>query len=821
MVLTGTPPVISIMLLLIVYTSYKHGFRPSLLPIVALLGLAFYTSTTGPDLLRRITVVSTGIAVAGALTYSRKLNYKIKTLAAVVEGSHDAIITKDLDENVLSWNHGAEELFGFSAEEITGKSIYVIIPDKYKQEERHIFEQLKQGETVLPFETVRRAKNGKLLEVSVSASSVKDVNGKLIGASKISRDLTRQKEAERLFKAQYMGTPIPIFSWKFKDGDFYLNDFNNASLIITKGGIEGWRGKKASEAYVNNPEVIQALREAFNTQSTIHREGYFTFITTGERKYLDTRFIFVWPDIVMIHTEDITERKEIEMRIRESEERYMLAQEAGEIASWEWNPMTKKTTWSRNLPDIFGIPDDAFSYDTFVQILHPEDKERVLEALNAVSIRKTDYDEEFRIAHPKTGERWILAKGRLFLDENGNPRKLVGCNMDITERKRILIALRAAKETAETANKSKDEFLGVLSHELKTPLSAILGYTALLSSGKLSNKPEQLKLAISTIERSARIQVELIEDLLDISRIVAGRITIKQLIVGIPGIVKQAVDAIQPMALEKEIVVDCPECTDKMFITGDPSRLQQVFGNILNNAVKFTPNKGKVMVHIERMGLSVKISVKDTGIGFSKEFVPNLFQKFSQASTGIRRQGKGLGLGLSIAKTLVDLHGGTIKGESAGEGKGATFTVTLPLSSPPLEEPALKVHTGELLDNVLSGLRLLVIDDDVDTLEMLKLALERYGATVVIAESAEQGIQAGERNNLDGIICDVGLPVKSGYDFIRQVRELGVKLPAIALTAFSGEEYEKMALESGFDAFLNKPIEPKALISKIAEVVKP
>lgn len=812
---TGTPPVITLMLLVVLFTSYRYGLKPTAFPMVALLALAIYSSNAPVDVYRRVPVVLVGVVIAGSVTYLQSLRGKVETLAAVVEGSEDAIISKDLNGIIVSWNHGAEKVFGFSAEEMVGKSIRTIIPAEHQSEEDFIIGRIKDGSSVDHFETVRLTKSGKPIDVSITVSPVRDSTGKLIGASKIARDITAKKDAERKFKAQFKGTPVPIFVWKHADADFTLIEYNDAALSITKGRIEALMGKKASEVYAPAPEVIQVMHEAYNTRSTVHREGYFTFLTTGDRKYLDTRFIFVWPDVVMIHTEDITERKELEILIRESEERYMLAQEAGGIASWEWNPNTLKTSWSKNLPDVFGISEAELTYNHFLSLIHPDDRERVSKALMSVSPEHPDYDEEFRIIRPDIGERWIMAKGRLYLDENGKARKMVGCNIDITEKKQTLLALEAAKEAAESANKSKDDFLGVLSHELKTPLSSILGYSALLSSGKLSNKPEQFNLAVATIERSARVQVELIEDLLDISRIVAGRITVKRLIVGIPGILKQAVDAIQPMAGEKEIVVECPECSDKMFVMGDPARLQQVFGNILNNAVKFTPNKGKVLVRIERRGLSVAISVKDTGIGFKKEFIPSLFKKFSQASSGVRRQGKGLGLGLSIAKTLVDLHQGTITGTSEGEGKGATFTVTLPLSSPPLEEPALRPMNGELSDNMLAGLNVLTVDDDTDTLEMLKATIERFGATVVTAESSEQALARLEENKIDVIVCDVGLPVKSGYDFMEMVRAKGVKTPSMALTAFSGDEYEKLALDSGFDNFLTKPVEPKVLITTI------
>jgi PAS domain S-box-containing protein len=820
-ILTGTPFVISLMLLGILYSSYTYGFKPTLIPLAATLGIAIYSSDKQVDFYRRVPIVVISGIVAGSVAYLQTLKSRVETLAAVVDSSEDAIISKNLNGEILSWNRGAEKVFGFSAEEMIGKSIRRIIPLEQQDEEDFIIGEIKARRSVDHFETTRLTKSGKTIDVSITVSPVLGPQGELMGASKIARDITVRKDAERKFKAQFKGTPVPIFAWTRKDGDFTLTEYNDAAFSITKGRIKDLLGQKASEVYADVPEVLSAMNEAFTQRSTIHREGYFTFLTTGERKYLDTRFVFVWPDVVMIHTEDITERKELEELIKESEERYMLAQEAGGIASWEWSPITLQTKWSRNLPEVFGVSAEDLTYERFLSMVHPADKERMNNALTSISVNKPEYEEEFRFIRTDLGERWILAKGRLFIDDEGNPRKMVGCNFDITERKKIQLDLEKAKEVAEAANKAKDEFLSVLSHELKTPLSSILGYTALISGGKLDNKPEQFKLAVSTIERSARVQVELIEDLLDISRIVAGRITVKRLIVGIPGIIKQAVDAITPMADEKEIQISCPECTDRMFVMGDPARLQQVFTNILNNAVKFTPSKGEVTVDIERRGLSVAVIITDTGIGFKKEFIPFLFKKFSQASSGVRRQGKGLGLGLSIAKTLVELQGGTISGTSNGEGKGAVFTVILPLSSPPLEEPVLKPFFEELMDDMLKGLHVLVVDDDTDTLEMLKLAIERFGALVSVAESAENALIELERGDIDGIVCDVGLPVKSGYDFMQIVRAKGVITPAIALTAFSGDEYEKMALDSGFNAFLTKPVEPKILITKMFQVFKP
>lgn len=742
---------------------------------------------------------------------------------------------------------------------------------------------------------------------------------------------------EGRFKALFKGTPVPIFTWTCEGNDFILTDFNDAGAKITDEHIKGILGVKASVFYKNNPDILTNLYKSYKNQTTVRREGYFTFLTTGKNLYIDASFVYIAPDKVMVHAADITERVASENRIKESEERYMLAQEAGGIASWEWNPLTKQTTWSKNLPDLFGVEADYLTYDRFLDLVHPEDQERVRQSLETLTERKTDYEIEFRIERGGR-ERWMLAKGRLFIDDKGKPRKLVGCNMDITERKAVderfrlvfenspiakiiantkgVIVLankqaslltgysnlenlplesimperfrephkgayfhggqfrkrqfekdlcvlnkdgqeipveiglnpvtingehyvlgtlidvterqravkekehllqmeKLAKEEAENASKAKDEFLAVVSHELKTPLSSILGYSSLLASGRLGTNTEAAKLALSTIERSARNQASLIEDLLDISRIVSGRMQIKQLIVGIPGIVQQACESFAVAAEMKGVELRCGTTNDRLFVQGDPGRLQQVLSNLVDNAVKFTPKGGTVDVCIVPDGLNVDIIIKDSGIGIEPEFMASLFQRFKQESSGIRRIGQGLGLGLSIAQSLASLQKGTIRAESEGRGKGATFTVTFPLTSPPLEESAINGFDREHKISTLEGLTILAIDDDRDTLDMLKLALERYGAKVLTAESAEEGRVVGEKVRLDIIVCDVGMPLVSGYEFMKALRAEGVATPAMALTAFSGGEYERLAKESGFNHFLSKPIEVGTLIEGI------
>jgi len=630
---------------------------------------------------------------------------------------------------------------------------------------------------------------------------------------KLNKDV---KAGETRFKALFKGTPVPVFTWTRVGDDFVLTEYNDAGYAITNGKIEEVLGQKASEFYKENPEVLSHLYKAYRTKTTIRNEGRFKFITTGRNLYIDASFVFIAPDKVMIHAEDITERRVADEKFRlvfeNSPIAKIIADTSGHIILS--NNQARLLT---GYPVLEKMPLEAIMPERFRE-LHR------LAYFKGSHFRPLHFERDLFVLR-KDGSEVPVEIGLNPITINGEDFVL-GTLIDITERQRavkekerLLELETSAKEEAEKASKAKDEFLAIVSHELKTPLSSILGYSSLLTSGRLGANTEAAKLALNTIERSARNQASLIEDLLDISRIVSGRMQVKKLIVGIPGIVHQACESFAVSAAEKGISLKCDECTDKLFVVGDPGRLQQILSNLVDNAVKFTPKGGNVHVGIVAEKLQVRIVVKDSGVGIEPQFMKELFQRFKQESTGIRRLGQGLGLGLSIAKSLTELHGGTIKAESEGRGKGATFTVTLPLSSPPLEESIIDSYKHGSKETTFDGLTILAIDDDRDTLEMLKLALERYGATVLIAESAEEGRVVGEKTKLDVIVCDIGLPVVSGYEFIRSLRSENITTPALALTAFSGDEYAKMAMEAGFDHYLAKPIEVGTLINGITYVL--
>lgn len=533
-----------------------------------------------------------------------------RRLAAIVDNSDDAIVGKDLNSIITSWNKGAEHIFGYSAEEMIGTSIMRIIPSELQSEEGEILACLRRGERYDHFETIRAAKDGRRIHVSLTISPIKDANGNIIGASKIARDITERKLAE------------------------------------------------------------EALREA---------------------------------------------------------------QKVAEVA-------------------------DA-------------------------------------------------------------------------ERARLLESERAARSEAEKANRMKDEFLATLSHELRTPLNAVLGWANTLRASYRS--PEELAEGLETIERNARIQAQLIDDLLDMSRIISGKVRLEVQRLDLSTIIATSVETVRPSALAKGVRLQMVVDPLNASVSGDPNRLQQVFWNLLNNAIKFTPKGGRVQVLLERVNSQIEVSIADTGEGIPPEFLPYIFDRFKQADASTTRRYRGLGLGLAIVKHLVELHGGTVRAKSAGLGKGATFIVSLPLivlhpppegwkrQHPQSRPQALPVPPAISLNDVT----VLVIDDEQDARNLLKQFLESAGAVVYLARSAMDGMKCLRSRPVDVLICDIGMPDEDGFSLIRRVRALDDRqkseVAAVALTAYARLEDRTEAIRAGFQNHMPKPVEPAELLAVVQSLASP
>lgn len=383
-------------------------------------------------------------------------------------------------------------------------------------------------------------------------------------------------------------------------------------------------------------------------------------------------------------------------------------------------------------------------------------------------------------------------------------------------------ALTAARSQAERASRMKDEFLATLSHELRTPLQAVLGWAQLLQAPRT---PQELEQGLAIITRNAQAQQKLIEDLLDMSRITSGRLRLDLTSVDMAEVVRESVASALPGADAKEIVVQSDLGQEPLLVTGDAARLQQVAWNLLSNAVKFTPRGGRVAVQLRRVESQVELAVADDGQGIEPEFLPQLFQRFQQADASASRRHGGLGIGLALVRHIVELHGGTVRAESEGAGKGATFVIRLPLCAPLAEleqvlPRASRSVVPSQLPAILDGVRVVVIDDDLDAQQLIEAILRNAGATVHVAASAPQGLELLHRVQPDVLLCDLGLPGEDGFALIRRVRGLdaaeGGRTPAVAVTAFARSGDRTRALLAGFHVHVAKPFDADELIATVA-----
>jgi PAS domain S-box-containing protein len=537
------------------------------------------------------------------------------------------------------------------------------------------------------------------------------------------------------------------------------------------------------------------------------------------------------------------ERRLFERQLANAEQRLHSALAAARMVAWEWDLAADRVTTSETANDVFGLaagqgmPSAAFGFT----LVHPEDRERYRATVEAAAKRKEGYHTEFRIVRPVDNKvAWLEERSQAVTDPESRETRLVGLVMDITERKLIeqrreqtLEAERSAREEAQRVSRMKDEFLATLSHELRTPLNAILGWSQILNRG--SHASDDAKRGLDAIERNARLQTQLIEDLLDMSRIISGRIRLDVQRLELADVVATVAQSVRPQASARGVRLITVLDPSAGPVAGDASRLHQVLWNLLSNAIKFTPRGGKVQVVLERVNSYLELSVADTGEGIAPEFLPHVFERFRQADASTTRTHSGLGLGLSIVKHLVELHGGTVRAESPGKGHGSTFTVALPLAATSLpsgianadrQHPRIPSAEPIRIDSPsLAGLSILVVDDDPDACEVLQRILAGTGgATVVTACSAAEALAAIEKSPPDVVVSDIGMPHEDGYEFIRKVRALppdrGGMAPAVALTAFARSEDRQRALLAGYQIHVAKPVDPSELITVCASVMR-
>ncbi|HEY9501596.1 MAG TPA: PAS domain S-box protein [Pyrinomonadaceae bacterium] len=826
-------------------------------------------------------------------------------LASLVDSADDAIISKTLEGIITSWNKGAERIFGYKPEEAIGHSVTLLIPPGHEDEEPTILSKLRAGERVEHYETVRIHKDGRLLNVSLTVSPIRDATGRIVGASKIARDITdRFKSQEKLDETStrlslaLAAARLGDWSWDAKTDVVTLSQTAATIFDISPGRELTWtelrsllHAEDAECARIAVEQALEAHGDYDIEYRVIQKDDSTVWVSAkGRGIYGDQGEILGMLGFV----QDITTRRSIEETLRTQTEALRTLNEVGRVISAELDLQKTVQAVTDAATELTRARFGSFFYN----VLNEEGASYMLFALAGVPRhaferfpmpRATDLfgptfrgEGVVRIANVKLDPRYgknspyygmpeghlpvtsylavpVVSSsgevlGGLFF---GHPQPdifsdreeqiVVGLASQAAiamDNARLYEAAKKARAEAEKAandnallyrqaeesGRLKEEFLATISHELRTPLNAILGWARMLRSGQLSD--DNAAKALDTIERNARAQAQLIDDLLDVSRIVTGKLRMDVRPTDPNSFIDAAVEAVRPAAEAKGVRIQKIVDTGAVSVTGDPVRLQQIVWNLLSNAIKFTPRNGRVQIRLERVDSHVEIVVNDTGQGIEADFLPHVFDRFRQADQRTSRQHGGMGLGLAIVRHLVELHGGSVDARSPGEGQGATFTVLLPIT--PVYQVDLngeRVHpaardllpTTECSDR-LDGLRVLVVDDESDTRELLKQGLEFCGAIVTLAASTTEALEQLNKTKLDVLISDIGMPGEDGYDLIKQVRmlptESGGRIPAIALTAYTRVEDRLLALRSGYHMHVPKPVELAELVAVAASLVR-
>jgi PAS domain S-box-containing protein len=752
---------------------------------------------------------------------------------------------KDLAGRYLFVNDAAEAAFGLPRAELLGKTDEHIFPPEtaaaFRENDRRA---MATGAGVQAIETLEQEDGAHHSIVSKFPILGPDGRPEMIGGVAFDitdRELAEEalRQSEERFSKAFRASPHLMTISTLGEGRYV--DVNDAVLRSTGYAREEMIGRRADELRIfAEPGGRAKLVSAFKGQGTV-RDLEAT-IRTKDGRVLT---ILLSAEIITLNGEkcilttsnDITDRKRAEEALRQSEQRFAAAFQASPLALTITSLRTGRLLEvNETFTRLSGYTrEEAVGRTTLELGLWSRASDREAE-LAMVSQRGKVREAEYRF-RMKDGTELVglLSAGQIEI--GGEPCALTVIE-DITEKKRAeaererLMAIeQEARLQAEAASRMKDEFLATISHELRTPLNAILGWSTMLCRGKL-DEPNATR-ALETIERNARAQAQLIEDLLDVSRIISGKLRLDVKPIALTPVIKAAIDSVLPAAHAKGIQLQMVVDPAADSISGDSNRLQQVVWNLLSNAVKFTAKGGRVQIRLDRADSQAQITVSDTGEGISPEFLPYVFDRFRQEDGKITRRHGGLGLGLAIVRHLIEMHGGTIEARSAGVGQGATFTIRLPLAGARSTETDFTGDTEDvsLVENdrasidssILYGLRILAVDDEPDARELVKGVLEQYGADVVTATSAGDGLDALLGCKPDVLVCDIGMPEEDGYSLIRKVRALspekGGGTPAVALTGYVRVEERIRALEAGYQMFVPKPVEADELVLIVASLV--
>lgn len=729
--------------------------------------------------------------------------------AAIVTTSDDAILSKSLDGTILSWNPAAERLFGYSADEAVGKRIDLIIPRELLAEEERILRKLRAGEHIDHFETVRVAKGGQRLQISLSVAPVRNAAGQVVGASSIARDMSERRRTEEALRASEERYRALVESQaemlcRFRpDGTIlYANPAYARSLDTTPETLlEGnfWNFVPESD----RASVREMLDRLTPQAPEIQIENRFN-TADGERWILWTNRALAFDESGRL-TEaqstgvDITGRRRAEEALRESERRFKdLANNIDQFA-WTCDELGQATWYNRRWHEYTGTDFDSMAGEGWRAVHHPDHVERVHSSLMRAVRSEQPWEETFPLRGKDGQYRWFLSRAVPIRDADGRVIRWFGTNTDITELRELAQALR-------TADRRKDEFLATLSHELRNPLAPIANSLELLRQA--DDDPKMRASARDAIARQVSHLVRLVDDLLDVSRITRDRLELRLSRVDLGSVIRQAAELRESLPETGARKIECRLPDQAVVLEADPVRLAQILNNLINNACKFSAPDGIIRVTAELQGCDAVISVRDYGAGIPEDRIEKIFEMFTHYDPPVRSHEPtgGLGIGLALTRRLVELHGGRIEVHSEGPGKGSEFVVRMPAmhrtEEPDVMEPVRPVSPA-------NGRRILVVDDNVDNAESLSLLLRFKGFETAQAFDGEDALAQAQAFKPHVILLDIGLPKLDGREVCRRIRvePWGRAMKIIAVTGWGQDADRRMSTDAGFDHHLVKPIQ--------------
>ena len=774
-----------------------------------------------------------------------------ETTRRILESTLDAVISADSSGRVTAWNREAERMFGRSGSEILGCLLHecLLAPQDRAAFLSGLEEFRATGHSSIldrriELSGLRRDGEEFPLEIALAAIGHGDTF-----FSAFIRDISDRRRIEKEiralveeFRATFECVGIGHVQIDVPSGRFLR--VNPKMCEITAFSADELVGRTFTSLIPpRSPESERIRLEALARGETglapietqlVRPDGQpvSVHITATLIREAHGR-----PLRVLAVVQDLSELRKAQSALQATEKRFQLMADSAAVLVWMSGPDRQFTWFSRPWKEFTGRTMTQELGYGWMDGIHPNDLGRCKETYAAAFAERRPFTMEYRLRRHDDEWRWMLDNAVPLYGQRGEFNGYIGSCIDISDRKRaeeqrerLLESERLARSEAERVSRIKDEFLATLSHELRTPLQAMLGWTRLLGTDQLD--AAQARHGLEIIERNVTLQKRLIEDLLDMSRIVQGKMQLDMKPIDVKVVVDAAIDVVRPLADSKSTRITAWFDPTAGPVQGDAQRLQQAIWNLLSNAIKFTPSGGEIGVRVSHAEDHVEISVRDTGQGISSEFLPFVFERFRQQDASTTRRQGGLGIGLAIVRNLVELHGGHVHAASPGEGQGATFSIELPLNtsqSASLQEErphrpgiAPRKRRDKVRPSGVMGLRILVVDDERDACELLQRVLTEQGAEVVAANSVPDAIAAYQSFRPQVLVSDIGMPGHDGYELIRTIRQMehGDHIPAIALTAFARQEDRELAIHAGFQLHLSKPVEPAELSAAVARLAR-